>query len=70
MIYLDLALPDMGGPKTLGVIRQIDNSVKVVVITGNQESNLLQEILELGPFTVLVKPFGAGEIIETARVCI
>ena len=69
LIYLDLVLPDISGPETLKAIRQIDNKTRVVVITGNQESNLLQEILELGPFTVLVKPFGASEITETAEMC-
>jgi len=69
LIYLDLMLPDIGGPETLRAIRQIDGTARVVVITGNQESRLLQEILELGPFTVLVKPFGAHEIVETARLC-
>jgi len=30
---------------------------------------LLQEILELGPFTVLVKPFRPGQVAETAKMC-
>jgi len=70
LIYLDLVLPDISGPETLRAIRQIDDSARVVVITGYQESELLQEILELGPFTVLVKPFGVNEIVETARMCV
>ncbi len=68
LIYLDLMLPDLSGPETLEAIRKIDDSARVVVITGNQDSDLLQQILELGPFTVLVKPFGATEIIDTARM--
>jgi excisionase family DNA binding protein len=68
LIYLDLMLPDISGSETLRAIRQIDDSARVVVITGNEESDLLQEILELGPFTVLVKPFGAAEIVETAEM--
>ncbi len=69
LIYLDLVLPDISGPETLRAIRQIDGTSRVVVITGNQESDLLQEILELGPFTVLLKPFGVNEIVETASLC-
>ncbi len=69
LIYLDLILPDLSGPETLKAIRQIDDTPRVVVITGNQDSDLLQEILELGPFTVLLKPFGVSEIVETARLC-
>jgi excisionase family DNA binding protein len=68
LIYLDLVLPDISGPDTLRAIRRIDDSARVVVITGNQGTDLLQEILKLGPFTVLVKPFGADEIIETAKM--
>lgn len=68
LIYLDLVLPDISGPETLRMIREIDGSPSVVVITGNAEGNLLQEILELGPFTVLVKPFGPEKIIETIQM--
>lgn len=69
LIYLDLVLPDISGLETLGAIRQIDGTPRVVIITGDQESGLLREILELGPFTVLLKPFGVNEIIETASLC-
>jgi excisionase family DNA binding protein len=68
LIYLDLALPDLSGPETLRAIREIDGSPSVVVITGNAEGSLLQQILELGPFTVLVKPFGPEKIIETVQM--
>jgi excisionase family DNA binding protein len=68
LIYIDLMLPDMSGPDTLRAIRQIDDVAKVVVITGNQESGLLQEVLELGPFMVLVKPFEPEKITETAKM--
>lgn len=70
LIYLDLVLPDISGPETLRAIRHIHDTFRVVVITGNKDSGLLQEILELGPFTVLTKPFGIDEIIETAKMCI
>jgi excisionase family DNA binding protein len=69
LIYLDLMLPNLAGPEALKAIRQVDGSVRIVVITGDQENNLLQEILELGPFTVLVKPFGATAVVETAELC-
>jgi DNA-binding NarL/FixJ family response regulator len=62
-------LPNLAGPEALKAIRQVDGSVRIVVITGDQENNLLQEILELGPFTVLVKPFGATAVVETAELC-
>ncbi|MFZ5919378.1 MAG: helix-turn-helix domain-containing protein [Chloroflexota bacterium] len=68
LIYLELALPDMSGAQVLRVIRQIDAAAGVVVITGNDERHLLHEILEPGTFTALVRPFGADEIIETARM--
>lgn len=69
LIYLDLVLPDISGLETLRAIRQIDGAPRVVIITGNQGSDLLQEILGFGPFTVLLKPFGVNEIVETASLC-
>ncbi len=69
LIYIGLVLPDLSGPDTLRAIRRIDNTARVVIITGNQDGNLLQEILELGPFTVLAKPFNPGQVAETAKMC-
>jgi len=69
LIYIGLVLPDLSGPETLRAIRRMDNTARVVIITGNQDGNLLQEILELGPFTVLVKPFSPDQVAETARMC-
>lgn len=70
LIYFDLTLPDLGGPETLRAIRQVEGTTIVAIIMGSEQGSLPQEVLELGPFTVLVRPFGADEIIETARMCV
>jgi excisionase family DNA binding protein len=70
LIYLNLTLPDLSGPETLRAIRQVDDTTLVAILMGSKQGNLLQEVLELGPFTVLVRPFGADEIIETAKMCV
>jgi len=70
LIYLDLTLPDLCGPETLRAIRQVDDRIIVAIIMGSKQGSLPEEVLELGPFTVLVRPFGADEVIETAKVCV
>jgi len=70
LIYLNLTLPDLSGAETLRAIRQVDDTIVVAIIMGSEEGYLLQEVLGLGPFTVLVRPFGADEVIETAKMCV
>lgn len=62
LIFLDLKMPGLSGVETLRRIRQIDDRLPVVIITGYPDSELMNQALELGPLGVIKKPFGSVEI--------
>lgn len=64
VIFLDLMMPVMNGAKTFELIRQRDKKVPVVIITGYPDSELMQQAMQFGPFTVIKKPFDVSEVKE------
>ena len=66
LIFTDLKMPRMDGAETFRRIRQIDSSVPIVIITGYPLSELMEQVLEQGPFGVMRKPFDALDIQRSA----
>ena len=65
LIFLDLLMPGMNGLEALQEIRKIDGEAKIVIVTAYHDSPLLEQILQLGPFIVLPKPFDARQLLDT-----
>jgi excisionase family DNA binding protein len=70
LIFLDLMMPGMNGLETLLAIRRIDPETKIVIVTGYQDSALLKQVLQLGPFTVLPKPCDGDQILNTVSMLV
>jgi excisionase family DNA binding protein len=70
LIFLDLMMPGMNGLETIQAIRQIDSETKIVIVTGYQDSTLLKQALQLGPFTVLSKPCDGNQILNTVSMLV
>lgn len=62
LIFVDLKMPGIDGTKTFRRIRQADNSVPVVIITGYPTSKIVEQVLEQGPFGIMRKPFNSSDI--------
>lgn len=62
LVFLDLAMPVMTGPKVFREIRDLHYSTTVVIITAYPDSHLMAEALEVGPFALMKKPFSQDEI--------
>ena len=67
LVFLDLAMPGMNGAETLAAIRARNWDCPVVVITGYPDSALVAQVLEIGPVTMLRKPFTQRDIHEALR---
>ena len=67
IILLDLAMPEMDGPATLNEIRKNWGQIPVIVHTGYADSNLMNQALAFSPFTLLLKPCPADQLLETVR---
>lgn len=57
LILLDIYLPKMDGLEVLKVVKEIDESIAVIVITAFKETEVAKRALELGAFDYINKPF-------------
>ena len=72
LILLDIRLPGMDGLLTLKKIREIDQNIGVIMITGLKDEETAQKALELGAYEYIVKPFDLNylELCVLTRICI
>jgi PAS domain S-box-containing protein len=68
LAILDIVMPDMDGVEALKQIKAIDETIEVLMITGNAQLESLREILfKHGAYDYLLKPFDAVEIKLAVR---
>jgi len=70
IIFLDVQLPDMSGLEILKKIREKDQQVYIVVVTGHVSVNTVQEIVRFKADQYIVKPLDQTRIhqaVEAAR---
>lgn len=66
LIILDLMLPKIHGKDVLNRLkydRETEN-IPVIVLTGRSESRMIFEVMELGSFDYLVKPYDNKELLK------
>lgn len=67
-VLLDLGLPDGRGIDNIQVLREVDRSVAIVVLTGNDDERLASEAIRLGAQDYLVKgQYDASKILRLLR---
>ena len=64
---LDLRLPDGDGAELIGELHQANPHVKVLILTGSVEPNLLERILEVGADGLLDKTTSLAELAAEVR---
>lgn len=62
LVLTDLGLPDIHGMEVVRRVRQIDEAVGVIVITGHKDVSAAIEAMRAGADDYLTKPFNLGEI--------
>jgi DNA-binding NtrC family response regulator len=67
LMFLDLQLPDAPGDQVYNTAKHIDPDLKVIVITGYPDSEVLDRILQAGPVTVLKKPLKIEQLNQTLK---
>jgi excisionase family DNA binding protein len=67
LIFLDLVMPGLDGSELFRHIRDVDQSVPVVIITGYPDSDLMNRAMQHGPFLVMKKPFDNDDIVNVIR---
>ena len=56
LILLDVMLPKMDGLEVLRQVRQFDQKVGVIMVTGVNEEAIARQAMALGAFDYIVKP--------------
>lgn len=67
-VFLDLKLPDIPGDEVYMRLKEIDEDVPVVVITGYPDSEILSRILTKGPVMVVQKPIQFDQLRKVMRL--
>jgi two-component system, NtrC family, response regulator AtoC len=57
IVLLDINMPRMNGVEVLRDIKQIDQSIAVIMVTANEQIALAAEALKSGAFGYVPKPF-------------
>jgi len=67
LVFLDIKLPGINGAELFKQIKAIDPSIRVTIITGYPESEIMARALAYGPFGVMNKPFSESDIISAVN---
>lgn len=57
LVLLDVRMPGLDGVQVLRRIRELTNSLPVIMVTANEDVGLAREMLKLGAFDYVAKPF-------------
>ena len=69
LVLLDVAMTEMSGIEVLRAVRELDKTLRIVMLTSHQEIELAKIALDLGAIAYVTKPFDAEFIRgEVARL--
>ncbi len=66
-VLMDWSMPNMSGLEAVQAIRSAGNQVPIVMVTAASEAVHVEEALEAGANSYVVKPFGNAAIISKIR---
>ncbi len=62
---LDLVMPEVTGVEMYAKLQKLDPSIGVVAMTGHDVNTMMTEIVQMGAFRCLRKPFDTRSLIDT-----
>ncbi len=65
LVIMDIRMPGKSGIEGLREVRQLDEQVSVIILTGYGDLKTAQEAVRFGANDYLTKPFDTGEMRET-----
>lgn len=64
VVLLDIRLPDMDGPDIVAGLKKIKDNLPVIVLSGFGDVDAAVELVKLGAFDYISKPFKVNELVE------
>lgn len=62
LVFLDITMPEMDGISALKAIREIDSSVRVVMISAIGQKEVITDALKAGANDYITKPFDVDQV--------
>jgi DNA-binding NtrC family response regulator len=62
LVLLDISMPGLSGIEVLRAARDLDKTLRIVMVTSHQELEIAKSALDLGAIAYVTKPFDAGYI--------
>jgi DNA-binding response OmpR family regulator len=69
-VILDIRMPDRDGPQVLRDLRGLDDSIAVVMLSGNDDEELARQMLEAGAFDYVRKPFMLDNLEQVVALAV
>jgi DNA-binding NtrC family response regulator len=67
LAMIDLKMPGANGKQVLELLKETNDYVEVIIMTGHGSAEAAAECMKLGAFSYLPKPYELEKIIETLR---
>ena len=67
LVILDMKIPGMDGIEILKHVKEINEDIKVILMTAYGELDMIQEAKDLGALMHFAKPFDIDEIRQAVR---
>ncbi|HIL09631.1 MAG TPA: response regulator [Candidatus Latescibacteria bacterium] len=64
VVFLDISMPHMDGTETLRLIREIDDRIRVIVVSGYASAPLARDLLQQGAYDFFQKPVDLLQLHE------
>jgi DNA-binding NtrC family response regulator len=64
VVILDVRMPEVNGMEVLPEIKKIDSFIEVIIMTGYASVATAREIMKLGAYDFLLKPYSIVELLD------
>jgi two-component system chemotaxis response regulator CheY len=64
IVMLDIIMPQLGGIEALRMLRSLDKSVKIIMVSALDSLDRINECLKVGANHYILKPFDENKVIE------
>lgn len=67
LVLLDMRLPGMNGPEIFRKMKEINDQIRVIIMTAYGEHEMIDVTKELGVLHHFIKPFDIEEVRDTVK---
>jgi two-component system, OmpR family, response regulator ResD len=57
LIFLDINMPGIDGVQALSLIKEMDPTIPILMVTANTDTDVAAQAIKLGAFSYIPKPF-------------